>query len=223
MKTKGKFLSISTLLLLCTSIVATASAQTDSLRFNTVAVGKGAVAWGASWIPDGEELTYGELEYVSLMKGVFTLSGSSEDISWDEYDNVWWFRDAKAHGVLVAQWDDHMLNVRVTWEYTEGAGNPDDEFIVVGIDMDAPTLPELFDPWRATLNFRGTYDGQRITGRLNVFGGYGMFLIANLWIETLQKYALFIWFYQETPIPIPDGAITVPKATLIKFKVKIYD
>ena len=231
MHPKRKTMSV-TLVLLCVLTMAvgtvSASEQTPSVKFNAKAKGSGVVIWGIVGIPNGEELTYGAYEaHWTLAKSKFELHGKSpatyEVVSSEER---WWFSDARGNGKLYAQWDGHDLKIKIEVEETAGAHLKRGAFgsLIVGVDLDAPDLPSLFDPQRATMSFEGEYDDDKISGTINGFLTIEFFIV-NLWIANLETYVGFYWSKTAIDIPIFEGEVLiaivhVPAVKKLKSKVK---
>ena len=245
---KGKSVGLLVLLLLCASVGPVSAANSASrVSFSVLELGNGLLVWGHSWIPDHDEetgeqvLVYGEVDYLTNVSTFFLLCGSGavwrhwtfwEDaIQLDEY----WFDGARVWGVFLAGWDGHQLCLFLqSGANTEGAllrttdlgtGEVGD-LLVVGVDTSYGDLYDLFNPQHATIEFRGLCDGQWVSGVLHLFGGYGTFVIVNLWIETLETYVHFMWFFEDAYLPDvttedPYDVIYVPAAAITRIRINV--
>ena len=237
MRPKRKFLS-AILVLLCVSTIAVTAESVDnqglSIAFNAKAKGPGAVIWGIAGIPAvyPPSLVYGEYDYHAVLtKSKFDLKGKLTEVTYDNrsaIEEVWWFRDAKGNGKLHAKWDDHEFKIKIAMDSDAFGGyRIYDRYphLVAGINEYAgsDTL-ELFDPQLASITFKGKYDGDKISGRLNTLLG-DMGFIVNLWIEGLNAYLCFLWLEEGDSFPIEEpcedcAVITIPVVKKLRFKVK---
>jgi len=179
--------------------------------FHSIAKGQGIILWGQSAFPteEGGTYTYGELEYqANLTRSIFVLTGFSRDISGDD-SSVLWLRNIKASGVIAAKWanndEHHKLIIKLkSGLETEGALIREEaqRTLLVGLDIDIGTgnLEKLFNPKYATMTFKGTFDGEKITGIIyacmaTMYDGdqeYNI-VIVNFYIYELCKYVCLAW------------------------------
>lgn len=222
------------LVLLCLSTVAVSTVLAGeselSIRFKAKAKGAGTVIWGLAGIPADypPSLVYGEYDYHAVLtKSKFDLKGKLTEVTYDKRsadEEVWWFYDAKGKGKLHAKWGEHEFKIKIAMDgdsfggYRIYYGYP---HLIAGVNEYAGDILELFDPQWATMAFKGKYDGDEISGRLNTFLGDLAFFV-NLWIDDLDLYLCFIWLTTELDIPIygTNIVVTVPAVKKLKFKVK---
>jgi hypothetical protein len=226
-------------ILLINSTTSVSACHDQRFRFKTKIKGAGFIGWGFSMIPgDEDNFIYGDVEYgANLSRSKFSLRGSSGsiDYSYSPEEEVWWIFGARAHGSLFAKWDDHWMYLRVRSRNTDGALIVREFYnlLITGIDSNQQDLESLFDPKNALLNVYGYYDGSRIYGQMNTFLGYGglfeeegaSFQVVNLWIETLDVYLSFVWWFHSEGSDftvIPAGILFILLSSrYIKIRIKL--
>ncbi|MHA1505701.1 MAG: hypothetical protein ACTSR0_00710 [Candidatus Asgardarchaeia archaeon] len=238
---KALLLSVFVLLFLCNPMILTVSAKPQSdgfIVFGSFVKGQGILSWGLAFYPREpyqEPYTYGEQEYVAVLeRGILVVTGFSFHLTYDTEHSLWILEEIRSSGVIIINWHqdtEHRLAIRIkSTSDTGGIYGRMEEYDVLLFGIDTEYLIEDveggLDPYNAKMSFRGTLDGEEVTGTIHIAlaqyrestQGPNIVLV-NLYINEYNKYVALIW----AEFPELDVSIRLRVRLFNDYRLKIIE